>query len=114
MKKELVFELSIYVISLILVVALWSRPVILMICCGVISLTILLQWHTNRDIFIYWVAFILGSIAELIAVYFGAWKYTKPSYLIPLWLPFTWGIAGLLIKNISETLLKIGNKQKIE
>jgi uncharacterized membrane protein YoaT (DUF817 family) len=111
MKKELIFELSIYAVSLILVASIWNRPVILTVCYGVISSVVLFKWHTNGDISIYLVAFILGSIAESVAVYFGAWEYSKPSYLIPLWLPFVWGIAALLIKNISETLLKIRNKQ---
>jgi hypothetical protein len=107
MKKELIFELSIYVVSLILVVALWNKPVVLTVCYAVISILILFKWHTIRNLYYYFVAFILGSIAESIAVYFGAWEYSKPFYLIPLWLPFVWGIAALLIKNISETLLKI-------
>jgi hypothetical protein len=114
MKKELIFELSIYALSLILLASLWNRPVTLTVCYGVISLVVLLKWHTNRYISIYLVAFILGSIAEAIAVYFGAWEYSKPFYLIPLWLPFVWGIAALLIINISETLLKIKDKQKIK
>jgi uncharacterized membrane protein YoaT (DUF817 family) len=114
MKKEIVFELSIYAVSLTLIASIWDRPVILTVCYGVISSVVLYKWHTNRDISIFLVAFILGSIAESVAVYFGAWEYSKPSYLIPLWLPLVWGIAGLLIKKISETLLKIGNKQKLE
>jgi uncharacterized membrane protein YoaT (DUF817 family) len=114
MKKELIFELSIYAVSLILVASIWNRPVILTVCYGVISSVVLFKWHTNRDISIYLVAFILGSIAESVAVYFGAWEYSEPFYLIPLWLPFVWGIAALLIKNISETLLKIRNEQKLD
>jgi hypothetical protein len=114
MKKELIFELSIYAVLLILIAALWNRAVILTVCYCVMSLVILLIWHTKRDLFFYFVAFILGSVGESIAIYFGAWKYSKTFYLIPLWLPFLWGIAALVIKNISETLLKIGNKQQLE
>jgi hypothetical protein len=110
MKKELIFELSVYAVLLMLVAILWNTPVILTVCYGVMSLVILLVWHTKRDLFFYFVAFILGSLGESIAIYFGAWKYSKPFYLIPLWLPFLWGIAALVVKNISETLLKVGNR----
>jgi hypothetical protein len=114
MKKELISEFSIYAVSLILVAGFWDRPVILTVCYTFISILILLKWHTRKDLIFYCVGFILGSIGDSIAVYFGAWGYSKPFYLIPLWLPFLWGIAALLIKNICGTLLKIRNKQKIE
>jgi hypothetical protein len=110
MKKELIFELSIYAVLLLSVAAFWDKPVILTVFYGVMSLVILLIWHTKRDLFFYFVALILGSVGESTAIYFGAWKYSKPFYLIPLWLPFLWGIAALVIRNISETLLKVGNR----
>ena len=110
-KKELIFELSIYALFLLLVATLWNKPIILMTCFALMSLIILLIWNTKKDLLFYFVAFFLGSIAESISVYFGAWKYSKTFYLIPLWLPFAWGIAGLLVKHISETLSEIGSKQ---
>jgi len=112
MKKELLFELFIYALLLILVAALWNRPVILTVCYGAISLFTLLIWHSKRDLFFYFVAFILGSVGESIAIYFGAWKYSKPFYLIPLWLPFLWGIAALVVRNMSETLSKVGDRRE--
>ena len=109
MKKEFIFGLCVYALSLTLVAALWNKPVILMACYGIMSIVILFKWHTKRDLFFYFVAFILGSIGDSIAVYFAAWEYSKPFYLIPIWLPFLWGIAALLIKNISETLIRSRN-----
>jgi hypothetical protein len=44
-------------------------------------------------------------MGESVAVYFGAWDYSKPLYLIPIWLPFLWGITALFMKNICETIL---------
>jgi hypothetical protein len=73
----------------------------------VISLIILLKWHTHGDIFFYVVTFFLGPMGESVAVYFGAWEYSKPFYLIPIWLPFLWGITALFMKNICETILKM-------
>ena len=106
MKKELAFELSSYALSVVLVGLLWNRPVMLTICYVVVSIVMLMKWHTKSDLFFYLVAFALGPLGESAAIYFGAWKYSKPFYLIPLWLPFLWGICALFMKNISETLLK--------
>lgn len=108
MKRDLTLELCIYALCIILVGLLWHKPVILTICYAVISLVVLIKWHTKSDLFFYFVAFVLGPAGESVAIYFGAWKYSEPFYLIPLWLPFLWGICALFVKNISETLLKKG------
>lgn len=110
MKKELLFELCLYALCIILAGFLWDKPVLLIVCYAVISMTVFTKWHTKSDLFFYFVAFVLGPIGESVAIYFGAWVYSKPFYLIPLWLPFLWGICALFMKNISETLLKGGNK----
>jgi hypothetical protein len=78
------------------------------------SILVFIRWHTRSDLVFYFTAFVIGSVAESIAIYFGAWKYSKPFYLIPIWLPLLWGIAALIVKNMSETLLKrrVYNEQK--
>jgi hypothetical protein len=110
MKKELAFELGIYALCIILVGLLWHRPVILTICYVIISIVVLIKWHTKSDLLFYFVTFALGPIGESVAIYLGAWKYSKPLYLIPSWLPFLWGICALFLKNISETILTSGKK----
>ena len=106
MKKELLFELSIYVLCILLTAFLWHKPSFLVVCYIAISLIVLLKWHTKSDIFFYSVTFFLGPMGESVAVYFGAWEYSNPCYLIPIWLPFLWGITALFMKNICETILK--------
>jgi len=108
MRKELVFELGIYAISIILVGFFWRAPAILTIFYVMISLIMLTQWHEKSDLIFYFVAFSLGPIGETFAIYLGAWKYSKPFYLVPIWLPFLWGISALFVKKISETLSKTG------
>ena len=110
MKKELVFELCIYIASIILVGFLWHEPAILTIFYVIVSVILLTKWHEKSDVIFYFVSFSLGSIGEAFAIYLGAWQYSKPFYLIPVWLPFLWGISGLLVKKISETLLRVGNR----
>ncbi len=106
MKKELAFELGLYVLCIVLAGLLWHKPVVLTICYVAISAVAVTRWHTRSDLLFYLVTFVLGPIGESVAVYLGAWKYSKPLFLIPLWLPFLWGICALFMKNISETLLK--------
>jgi len=110
MKRDLLFELGMYVICVILVAALWRKPTLLMFCYVLISVILFAKWHTKSDFLFYVVAFILGPLAEFVAVHFGAWEYSRPFYFIPLWLPFVWGISALFMKNISETLLEIRKK----
>jgi hypothetical protein len=107
-KKELIFELSVYVLCILLVAFLWHKPTFLMVSYIVISVIVFFKWHTKGDIFFYSLTFFLGSMGESVAVYFGAWEYSKPFYLIPIWLPLLWGITALFMKNICETLLKRG------
>jgi hypothetical protein len=85
---------------------LWNKPVVLTIFYTALSIVALTRWHTKSDLLFYFVTFVLGPTGESIAVYLGAWKYPKPLFLIPLWLPFLWGICALFMKNLSETLLR--------
>jgi hypothetical protein len=106
MKKDLFFELLMYAICVILVAILWHKPMFLMLCYVLVSLILFGKWHTKSDALFYVLAFILGSLGEFVAVSCGAWEYSKPFYVIPIWLPFIWGISALFMKNISETLLR--------
>ena len=110
MKKDLFFALGMYVICVILVAVFWHKSILLMFCYVVMSLILFAKWHTKSDVLFYVVAFILGSLGEFVAVSFRAWEYSKPLFIIPVWLPFAWGISALFMKNISETLLKFGKK----
>jgi len=107
MKKELIIEVLIYALSITLAALLWHNPVFLSICYVLISIFMLYRWHAKSDLIFYFVAVVLGPLGEVVAVYFGAWQYSKPLYLIPIWLPFLWGIAALFMKKLSETSLRI-------
>lgn len=104
MKKELVVVVGIYILSVALVCSIWQRPIVLSLCYICISIFMLYRWHRRSDLIFYFIAFFLGPVGEIFAVYFGAFKYSKPFYLIPLWLPFLWGIAALFVKKTFETV----------
>jgi len=105
MKRALALEAGIYALCLVLASILWRWPIMLSLAYLAISALMLSRWHTQGDLLFYFAAFVLGPCGEIVAVYFGAWTYAKPLYLIPVWLPFLWGIAALFMKKLAETLL---------
>jgi uncharacterized membrane protein YoaT (DUF817 family) len=102
--KAFVLLLLTYATCVTLACLLWPRPYLLTACYAVISLILLARWHSRPDLIFYTVAFFVGPLGELFAIASGAWTYTRPFYIIPLWLPFLWGIAALFIKKLSDTL----------
>ena len=104
MKKALVIELGIYLVTVGLVCLLWARPVVLALCFVVMSLLVLWRWHARSDLSIYGVAFVLGPGGEMLAIHFGAWEYAKPLLLVPLWLPPVWGVAAVVMRRLAQTL----------
>jgi uncharacterized membrane protein YoaT (DUF817 family) len=104
MKKDIALPAAIYILCVVLVSLLWHRPIVLLACCLTASIFMLYQWHDRSDVIFYGVAFVLGPVAEALAVHFGAWQYSEPLYYLPIWLPFLWGIVALFLKKISESL----------
>ena len=102
---QLIIPIAIFALAIGLTSALWSQPVVLTINLAVLTVIQLYKWHTKSDLVYFSVPFVLGPLAEGIAIYFGAWQYSKPVYLIPVWLPVLWGIAALFMKKICESIL---------
>ena len=103
--KIIVVLLGAYALCVALACGLWQYPALLTGCYVIISIMLFWRWHAPSDVVCYVVAFILGPLGEIFAVAFGAWSYSQPFYFIPTWLPFLWGLAILVLKNLSETLL---------
>lgn len=104
MRNDIVVPLLIYAACTVLVSGLWQLPVTLLVALVLMSALILRWWHTRVDLAFYCVAFVLGSLAEAVAVHFGAWQYGKPLHLIPIWLPFLWGIVAVFVNRLSQSL----------
>ncbi len=102
MRKDIALPAVIYILCVILVSLLWRRPVVLLACYLAVSILMLYQWHARSDLISYAIAFVLGPLGEVAAVHFGAWQYSEPLYLIPIWLPFLWGVVALFLKKVSE------------
>ncbi len=64
-------------------------------------------WPNREDHILFAGGAVLGPIAEIIATTVGIWQYTLPTFLrIPLWLPFAWGFATVLIIRIAQGFAK--------
>jgi uncharacterized membrane protein YoaT (DUF817 family) len=92
----------IYLATVGLAGLLWRQPLVLTLCYVVLSALILWTWHSRGDLIFYVVPFVLGPLAEIVAVALGAWSYSQTAWLIPPWLPFAWGIAVLFVYRIAR------------
>jgi len=95
----------IYGLCFLLASVLWRSPLLLSACYLLLIASMLWRWHTSADVIFFLLSFALGPLGEIVAVSFGAWQYAKPSFLIPMWLPFAWGISGLFLKKTAEALV---------
>ena len=78
----------------------------LLVVTGVLALG---AFGFKRHLFVLCaIAGVLGPAAEALGVRGGAWHYTAPDFLgIPLWLPFAWGLIGILNGAIAATVADI-------
>ncbi len=63
-------------------------------------------WWDKRKNDVQWYAmgFVLGPFIDLVGVYGGSWQYGAPFVLgIPVWLPFAYGLSGLLLRRLAES-----------
>ena len=98
---EEIFISLIAIFSISFVALLWRDAVLLTISLLLLSIFALRHFHKKNDIITFLVGGVGGASAEAICIYFGAWEYTNPTYLIPLWLPILWGIAAMVIREFT-------------
>ncbi len=81
--------------------AFWQdNMVTTMLLAALLAVTLWL-WHTRRDITHFFIAALLGPSVEAVCIYFGAWAYSNPMFLIPVWLPLAWGIVGIALPKMT-------------
>ncbi|MEK6933082.1 MAG: hypothetical protein AABW56_04805 [Nanoarchaeota archaeon] len=99
-----VFLLTFLGISLVSV--FWEKPDLLTLILVILSLVIVFistkyMSKDSEDIILFLLVGVTGAFAEVIAIYFGAWRYGKPQLIgIPYWLPLAWGLAAIIIKYV--------------
>lgn len=103
----LIRDLFIFWFAIFLVVLCWTNnalvAAILIAAYGIRSYL----WPNKEDHVLYVGGAILGPIAEIIATKVGIWQYALPTFFnIPLWLPFAWGFATVLIIRIALAFVR--------
>jgi len=103
----LVRDLFIFWFVIFLVVLCWTNN-ILVTAILIAAYGVRYYFCPNKEDHILYIGgAILGPIAEIIATKVGIWHYTIPTFLnIPLWLPFAWGFAAVLIIRIALAFVR--------
>jgi hypothetical protein len=105
---ELTAESALFVAGTVAIVLLHDHALLLSAVLLVLAVGIIALWR-EKSLPVYIVGAIAGPGAEVFGVQAGAWKYAAPAFLgIPLWLPFAWGYAAILVIWIAETVASAG------
>ncbi len=103
--RDLILEFTTYGIMIVFMAAFWRNNLLTFALLLLVWLTAIRFWHSKKDVIFFAAAAILGSLAEIICIWFGAWLYANPNMInIPVWLPLAWGCAGVLIRRFSMTV----------
>jgi hypothetical protein len=106
-KFGLIRDLFIFWFVIFLVVLCWTNNVLVTAILIAAYWIRYYFWPDKEDLVLYIGGAILGPIAEIIATKVGIWHYTLPTFFnIPLWLPFAWGFAAVLIIRIALAFVK--------
>lgn len=99
--KKFIFSTILALATLLVSSFFWEQSLLAaFILIGLSTLMFLVEPRLD-NIILYFFGFIFGSLAEAIAIHFGAWNYTYPFVAgIPLWLPFVWGNCMLYIIRV--------------
>ena len=80
------------------VVLLWKFNLVLTLILILLAVAMLIMNKSKQEIKTFLVCALLGAMAEVVAITFGAWTYGNPNFVgIPIWLPILWGIASVFI-----------------
>jgi hypothetical protein len=106
-KFGLIRDIFIFWFVIFLVVLCWTNNILVTAILIAAYWIRYYFWPDKEDLVLYVGGAILGPIAEIIATKVGIWHYTLPTFFnIPLWLPFAWGFAAVLIIRIALAFVK--------
>jgi hypothetical protein len=108
---ELGAETATFVLLEACVVLLWRHNVPLLLAAAAICALSLARWHERLDICFFLVIAVLGTMAEMVFVYFGIWRYANPTFMeVPVWFPVAFGTTGLVGGRLAQTMTSIWDR----
>jgi hypothetical protein len=94
--------IGVIALTVLIIINLWPDNLIATTLLLILSAITIFHWRTHSDIFHFVVPAILGPLAESICIFYGAWTYSNPTLIIPIWLPLVWGLAGISIGRLVD------------
>jgi hypothetical protein len=108
---ELAMELTAFSVLVASVTLLWKSNLLLLVAALVECLVALALWHNRFDLTFFLIIAVLGSLAEVVFVHFGVWRYANPTFLgMPSWFPLAFGTTGLIGGRLAQTITAIWEK----
>lgn len=110
-EKERILDFILYILGITIIINFYHSNTLLLIIIFIFWLAGLLIWRNYKDFIFFLVGAIIGTISEIICINAGVWQYSNSSFLgIPIWLPFAWGLATILIKRTADSILSFKSK----
>jgi hypothetical protein len=109
--KELAVELAAFSLLVTYVSLLWRNNLLLFVVALIECLAMLALWHDRLDVSFFLIIAVLGSLAEVVFVNFGVWRYANPTLLgMPIWFPLAFGTTGLIGGRLARTITGLWEK----
>jgi hypothetical protein len=106
--RELLFAFAGFSLLVASVVLFWRHNMLLLAVVLLECALALARWHDRMDVSFLLTIAIFGSLAELVFVRFGIWRYANPSLLgMPLWFPVAFGTTGLIGQRLARAVAAI-------
>ena len=110
-KEDILVGTIIFVLDLVLFYYLWQNNLLLTISLSMVSILVLLKWTNKEEKILYFTAFILVPIYDIVLVPTGIWSYGNPTIFgIPIWIPLVYGILTVVAIKISKSINQIYSK----
>jgi len=111
--KNIIFNTIFAILALLIVIFFYKNILLTTILLIIITLIGLLKWKSNMAIIMFFCGFIMGPIAEMIAIAFGVWQYAVTDLInVPWWLFILWGDAVVFFFETMKEIKKLGVKDR--
>lgn len=108
---EIIKTILFPILTLSSVIILWNFNYLLTLVLFLIAVLWLYFNYEKNYILTFVICSLLGAFAEVVAIQFGVWQYSNPSFLgVPIWLFPLWGLASLTMMSINSTIRELIQK----
>ncbi|GAB4147466.1 MAG: hypothetical protein OHK0017_09210 [Patescibacteria group bacterium] len=93
---------------------LFPNNALLTVALIILSVLVIKINFQLKDLFIFFLAILIGTTGDILSTSAGAWQFTFPVFLnIPLWIPVSWGCNMLIIYKLADCLTEIYQSYQI-